>query len=167
VESLGLHIPSLIVYLVNFGILLLLLYLFAYKPILRMLDQRSQRIRESLEAAESTKQQAAQSQAEMKAQLEESRREAQRLIEEARQMADRYRQEEQAHARQEVEAFIAKAREDIRHERDDVMEEVRKHFADLAIVAAEKVVQRSVDRRVHAELIEQVLKEGEQIKGKG
>ena len=51
-ETLGIHFPSLAIYLVNFLLVLILLYLFAYKLILRLMDQRADRIRESLEAAE-------------------------------------------------------------------------------------------------------------------
>ena len=51
-ETLGIHFPSLAIYLVNFLLVLILLYLFAYKPILRLMDQRADRIMESLEAAE-------------------------------------------------------------------------------------------------------------------
>ena len=50
--DLGFHWPSLVVYLVNFVLLLGILYAVGYKPILRMLDQRSERIRESVEAVE-------------------------------------------------------------------------------------------------------------------
>ena len=78
-ESLGFHIPSLIVYLVNFGILLGLLYLFAYKPILRLMDQRSDRIRESLEAADRAREEASRSQQDIQQQINEARIEGQRL----------------------------------------------------------------------------------------
>ena len=57
-ETLGIHFPSLAIYLVNFLLVLLLLYLFAYKPILRLMDQRADRIRESLEAADTARQEA-------------------------------------------------------------------------------------------------------------
>ena len=51
-ETLGIHYPSLLIYLANFLLVLVLLRLFAYKPILRLMDQRADRIRESLEASE-------------------------------------------------------------------------------------------------------------------
>ena len=50
--ELGFHLPSLIVFVANFSILLAVLYAFGYKRILAMLDQRSDRIRESLEEGE-------------------------------------------------------------------------------------------------------------------
>ena len=164
-EKLGLHLPTLIIYLVNFGILLLLLYVFAYKRILRVMDQRSERIRESLEAADKARDEAARSQADTQAQINEARIEGQRLIEQAREMADRYRGEEMDKARQEAEAFISRARADIQRERDAAVQEVRSHFADLAITAAERVIERSLDRDAHGELIAKVLEEGAKLPG--
>ena len=61
-ESLGFHWPSLIVYLVNFLIVLGVLYRMGYKPILRMLDERSKRIETSLAAAEKASKESAHSQ---------------------------------------------------------------------------------------------------------
>ena len=162
--ELGVNLPSLIAYLVNFGILLGILYLFAYKPLLRVLDQRAQRIRESLDAADQARTAAASSQAAIQQQLDEARREGQRLLDQAREAAGRYREEEMGRARQEAEAFIARARTDIQRERDAAVEEVRTHFGDLAIAAAERVIRRSVDRRAHHELIAQVLEEGGSLK---
>ena len=161
--SLGFHIPSLIVYLVNFGILLGLLYLFAYKPILRLMDQRSDRIRESLEAADRAREEASRSQQDTQQQINEARIEGQRLLDEARDMAERYRNEEMDRARQEAESFVARAREDIQRERDVAIQEVRGHFADLAISAAERVIERSLDRDAHGDLIAQVLDEGDTL----
>jgi F-type H+-transporting ATPase subunit b len=163
VEDLGLNIPSLIIFLVNFLILLGILYIFAYKPILRVMDQRSDRIRESLEAADRAREDAGRSQQDTQRQLNEARAEGQRLIEQAREMAERYRSDERDRARQEAETFIARAREDIQRERDAAIQEVRGHFAGLAIAAAERVIERSLDRDTHSELIAQVLEEGDTL----
>ena len=122
--QLGFNIPSLIVFLVNFAILLGILYIFAYKPILRVMDQRTARIKEGLEAAELARQEAAQSQDTTQRQLAEARREGQRLLDQARETAERYREEERQRAHQEAETFITRAREDIQRERDTVIGEV-------------------------------------------
>ncbi|MFQ5860169.1 MAG: F0F1 ATP synthase subunit B [Dehalococcoidia bacterium] len=165
-EQLGFHIPTLVVYIVNFVILLGLLYLFGYKPLLRIMDQRAQRIREGLEAAERAREEAAQARQEMEHQMRAAHQEGQALMEQARQMAERYREEERAKAQQEVEAFLAKARESIQRERDAAIEEVQRHFAELAILAAERVVERSLDRAAHRHLIDKVLEEAQGL-GKG
>ena len=163
--ELGFHWPSLVVYVVNFSILLVILYAVGYKPILRILDQRSNRIRDNLEQAERIQKESAERQEQMQQQLQEARREGQGLIEEARALADRYREEERQRARQEAETFLTRARADIQRERDNAIEEVREQFADLAITAAERVIRRSLDKDAHKEIIEQVLEESGQLGG--
>ena len=161
--ELGFHWPSLVVYLVNFTILLGILYAVGYKPILRVLDQRSNRIRDSLEQAERIQKESAERQEQMEQQLREARREGQVLIEQARELADRFREEERERARQAAETFLTRARADIQRERDNAIEEVKHHFADLAITAAERVIRRSLDRDAHNDIIDQVLEESSQI----
>ncbi len=165
--ELGLNIPTLIVYVVNFLILLGVLYVFAYRPLLGAMDQRSERIRESLAAADRAREEAASSQAAIREQLNEARRDGQRLLDQAREAAERYREEEMQRARAEAEAFVERARQDIRRERDAAIEEVRAGFGDLAITAAERVINRSLDRDAHQDLIIQVLEESGQTLGKG
>ena len=163
-ETLGIHVPSLLIFLVNFLLLLVILRLFAYRPILRLMDQRADRIRESLEASERARDEAASSQEAVEAQLVEARREAQRIVEQARETSERFRGEEMDRARNEAESFVERARADIQRERDVVIEEVRASFGDLAMTAAERVVRRSLDRQAHEDLITQVLEEGESLR---
>ena len=161
--ALGINLPGLITQLVSFVILFVVLKKLLYKPILRMLDQRSGRIKESLETAERVRQEATDSQEEMRKQLETARSEGQQLISQARETADRFRQEEIAKARQDIDAERARAQANIQRERDAAIEELRREFAGLAITAAEHVIRRSIDESTHRELIDQVLEEGAQV----
>lgn len=163
--DLGINLPSLIAYVLNFVVLLGILFFFAYKPLLRVLDQRSERIRQSLEAADRAREEAASSREAIEEQLTGARREGQRLLDQAREAADRFRGEEMDRARQEAETFVERARTDIQRERDAAIEEVRANFGDLAITAAERVIRRSLDRRAHEDLIAQVLEEGDRAAG--
>ncbi len=163
-ETLGIHFPSLAIYLVNFVLVLVLLYLFAYKPILKLMDERAERIRESLEAADLARQEAASSQEAIQEQITEARREGQRIMDQTREAADRFRTEEMDKARLEAEAFVERAKADIARERDTALQEVRASFGDLAITAAERVIRSSLDRTAHESLIAQVLEEGESLR---
>ncbi len=165
--ELGINLPSLIAYLLNFLILLGILYLMAYKPILRLLDQRAERIRESLAAADQARQEATSAREAIEEQINEARREGQRLLEQAREASDRFRTEEMDRPRGEAETFIERAHADIQRERDAAIQEVRANFGELAITAAERVIRRSLDRQVHQELISQVLEEGGSASGNG
>ncbi len=165
--ELGINLPSLIAYLLNFLILLGILYLLAYKPIIRLLDQRAERIRESLAAADQARQEATSAREAIEEQINEARREGQRLLDQAREASDRFRGEEMDRARGEAEAFIERAHTDIQRERDAAIQEVRANFGELAITAAERVIRRSLDRQAHQELISQVLEEGGSASGNG
>ena len=145
--------------------LLVILYAVGYKRILRMLDERSERIRESVEAAERVRQESVVQHEEMEKRLEEGRHEGQAVLNQAREMADRYREEEREKARQEAEAFVARARDDIQRERDAAIDQVRRNFAGLAILAAERVIERSLDESAHRDIIEKVLEESPNVNG--
>ena len=156
-DELGLNVPVLVAQLVNFFILLVLLRMFLYRPILDMLDRRSQRIREGLEAADQSKEQAAQAEQEVARQLEEARRQGQSLIGQAQETANRLQEEARSQARREGEALLERARSEIQLERDQASAELRREFGDLTVSAAEKVIGQSLDRQAHRRLIDEVL----------
>lgn len=160
--ELGLNVPALISYLINYVVLLVLLGALAYRPLLNALDSRVESIRESLAAADRAREEAATSRSAIEEELNEARREGQRLLDQAREAAERFREEEMGRARQAAEEFSERAQADIARERDAAINEVRAAFGDLAISAAERIIRRSVDRQAHQELIDQVLAEGEQ-----
>ena len=163
--QLGLNLPLLITQIVTFVILLVLLRLFAYKPIMRMMDERSKRIRESMDAADAAKQASLHAEEEAKKRLDEASREGQERIERAAKAGEDLKQKAQADARREWDALIGRARVEIQRERDDAVNGVRKEFADLTVLAAGKVIERSLDKEQHRELIEKVLQEGEKKQG--
>lgn len=167
IGALGIDLNSLIVYLVNFAVLALILYFLAYKRVLGMLDARSSRIRESLEEADRVRQEAAEQQAALQRSLDEGRQEGQRVLAEAREAAGQYREQQQAQARTEADAMLERARDEIRSERDAALEQVRAEFAGLAVTAAERIINRSLDADAHRDLIDQVLAEGESARGQG
>lgn len=159
IGALGVDLGSLLVYLVNFGVLLVILYFFAYKRILAMLDERSNRIKESLDEAERVRRESEEHKAEMQRTFAEGRQEGQRMLADAREIAERYREEQATQAQSDAERFKEDAREDIRRERDAALEEVRKQFANLAVSAAERIIHRTIDGKAHQDLIEEVLAE--------
>ena len=162
--ALGINLPGLIAQIVNFAILLTILYIAAYKPVLRMLDQRSERIKDSMERAEAVKQETERVKQEMQAELDEARKQGQAAIAQASQMGERLKAEARQEALKQAEALIARAQSEIVRERDEAIAELRKEFVDLTILAAGKVINRSLDEASHKQLIEQVLEESAQLR---
>jgi len=157
VDALGINLPGLIVQLVNFTLLLFVLRLVLYKPILKMLDQRRERIAESLQAADSMKQQAAAAETQVQEELAKARVEGQALIAAAQQNASRIQEDARTQAKTEADALVARARQEIELERDNAIARLRSEFADLTVSAAEKVINQSLDRSAHQRLIEETL----------
>lgn len=158
-EALGINLPGLIAQLINFGLLFYLLNRFAFPRITAMLDERAQRIRESLEAAERARQAAAASQANVQAQLDEARRAGQAIIEQATRTADQLRGQLMEQAQREREAFMVRARAEFALERDKAVAELRRQFADLTIAAAERVINESLDASKHQRIVAEVLEQ--------
>ncbi|MBE9482869.1 MAG: F0F1 ATP synthase subunit B [Chloroflexi bacterium] len=163
-EGLGISIPTLIAQIVNFAILFGLLYLVAYKPLMRIFDERSRRVKESIEQTEDIKKQAARAEEDSKKRIEEAGREGQVMIAKALSDGEEVRRQAREGAGLEAEAIIARARAEIQRERDGIIDELHSQFADLTIMAAGKIIDRSLDKEEHRQLIDNVLKESSTFK---
>ncbi len=163
-EDLGFNLPLLGAFVINFVILFGLLSVVLYRPVLKMLDERQAKIKESMEQAEQMKEQMARSEEQIKAHLGTARREGQDIITQATQIGEKLEEEAKDKARQEAESLIAKAQVEIGRERDKAIDELRKEFVDIAIKAAEKVISKTLDKKKHQELIDEALEESTTFK---
>ena len=158
-DALGINLTGLITQIVSFLILFLLLSKLLYRPVVGMLDQRAEKIRSSLESAERATEEIAKSEDAIRDQLNEAKSQGQLLIAQARETAEKFREEEMAKVRRELDEERLRARENIEREKIAAVEELRSGFAGLAIVAAEKIINDSLDVDVHKRLIQEVLEQ--------
>lgn len=163
-SSLGIDPATLLAQVINVIILFGLLYLVAYKPLMRMLDERSKRIKDSMEQTEQIKQQAERAEEEAAKRIADAGKEGEEVIARAMRTGEEVRKEAQAQAKQEAETLISRARAEIQQERNEAVGELRKEFADLTVTAAEKVIDRSLDKKAHRQLIDKVLEESPELK---
>lgn len=165
--TLGLNLPSLLIQLLNFLLLLLLLRRLLYKPVLRRLEQRSQRIRNDLDEARRLREEAERDRLEYRTQLERARDEARAVLEEANQVSERIREQALLDAEGQSARLLERAREGIARERDLAITELRREVADLAIAAASRVVRRALDTPAQRQLVREVLAELNGVSGDG
>jgi len=159
-EDLGITLPQLLTQLISFLILFFALYKMAYKPIMGMLDSRAEKIKESLEAAETARLEAASSAEKVEAEIATARIEGQKIIADMSDAAKKVGEQIELKARGEADAILAKNEAAIAQATTAAVEEIRKEFAGLAIAAAEKIVEGSLDAKAHSNLIDKVLEEG-------
>ena len=160
-RPLGIDPALMIAYLINFVLLLFLLRLFLYRPILKMLAERRQRIQESLEEADRVRQEAEVQRSQYQHELEEARKTSQDAASRAAQETERRRDDILAEARKDAEQVREQALQQIEVERQQAMAEMQHQVADLAIELARKVVGETVavDEQAQRKLIQQFLQE--------
>src|ERR1700741_4603529 len=118
IADLGINVPVLIANIVNFTVLLIVLRLVAWGPLMKMLDERREKIAESLSGAEQGKGQAAESAPQGQEQGDTARREAQQLIAQAQEISTRIQADARTQSQADAEATLARARNEIQQERD-------------------------------------------------
>lgn len=161
-EQLGIDPGVFIAQVVNFFLLLALLTVVLYRPVTRMLHERSERIAKGLADAEMAEKRAAQAEADYQKRLEEARREAQAILNQAREAAEKERQAILARAQSEAQELRVRTEEELARERREAMASLQGQVADLAIDAAGQVLGQAVDSAAHRQLVRDFLSRLEQ-----
>jgi F-type H+-transporting ATPase subunit b len=157
--SLGINLPLLVVFIINFIVLFVLLRIFLYKPVLKMLDERAKRTKEGMELAEATKKEYEQARVEVQKQIEKGRQEAQAIIAQTMQVGERLKEESRQEATKQAQVIVDRTRAELGAERDKIVEDLRREFVNISISAAEKVIKETLDKEKHRKLIEETLQE--------
>lgn len=145
--ALGVEWGFLISQLVNFIILLVLLRMFLYRPILNMLEQRKERIAQSMKDAERVSAAAREAEQEKAKILDAARREAQEIRAGAARDTEKIAQDIRARAEQEATEIRMKAQADAQAQAESILADANKQIADLAIAATEKLLGRELAQR--------------------
>jgi len=150
-EKLGISLGYIVFQIFNFSIICILLYAWAYKPILKMLDNRKQKIAQGLEDARIASEARANAEQDAAKLMAEAQNKANQVVRESTERAETAALE----IRTTAEADATKAREaalaEVHVERDRMLGDLRSQIAALAIAAAQKLVGESLDeKRQHA-----------------
>ena len=157
--GLGINLGYLISQIINFALLLVLLRVFLYTPVVRMLDRRREKIKTDLEEAEAARSQAEASRQEYETQLEEAKEERRSILAQAREQADKMREEILENARAEAQVLVAKTEEDMEALRQQALAGAQDEIVEVALAAAGKVVGESLDEKAHRRLIQEFIAE--------
>ncbi|MEN6390324.1 MAG: F0F1 ATP synthase subunit B [Syntrophomonas sp.] len=145
--------------LVNFLILLSLIYKFGYGPINSMLEQRTTTIESSLKHAEEVKAEVEEMRKETQANLADSRREAQEIVARATKAADDAKNEIIGKAKEDASGIKNKATAEIAAATEAAKAELKDTAASLAMFAAEKVLGRAITEDDHKTMVKQFVNE--------
>lgn len=138
-QTLGIYWPKLIAQTVNFGIVLFVLWRFAYKPVLELLAQRREKIAESVANADKIKAELARTEAARQEILDKANTSANKFIEEARAAAAKVLEVETQKAIATANQIIAKAKESNDAELARMKTELRREVGRLVVSTTAKV----------------------------
>jgi len=149
-ERLGINSGFLLAQIINFIIVALILWALVWRPLMKALETRRERIAKGLEDARAAEQRLAEASREADKLMEQRRIEANRLVEEARARSEEQTRALIEQAKREAESIRAKAREEALAERDSILAGVRDQVARIAIAATERLVGSLDEQRAQA-----------------
>lgn len=159
--DLGITGWNLAVQMVAFILFIYVFWRWALGPIVGMLENRQNTIRESLEEAERMRREMAEAEERNEQILAEARRDAQEVLANAREQAEQNVARSREQAQEQADEMIAKAQEVISAETEQARQQLRQEIADLAVDAASKIVRANLDRDAQSRLIEQAIAEAD------
>ncbi len=151
--------PLIVYTTITFLLLVILLGKFGFGPLIKVLEARERKIRESIEQAEHARLEAERLLKEYEEKLTEARAEAQKLIAEGKSLGENLRADIMQKSEEEAKRMIVKAEEQINRDVEQAIKELRAEVATLSIDLASKVIEKELNEKAHEELIDKYLSE--------
>lgn len=151
--SMGINIPFLIFQIANFIVLFVVIKKMLWKPMIRVMDERSQRIAKGLEDAKAAEASKASAQADKEKILEEARAEGKAIVDQAAKEGGQRREQIVDDARKEASKIVEDARKQAQVSRDSLLGESQGQIVALAISAANKIIGESLDQAKQQKLV--------------
>ncbi|MFZ2970091.1 MAG: F0F1 ATP synthase subunit B [Minisyncoccia bacterium] len=157
-EKLGLDLNLLIAQIVNFVLLLVALQYLAYKPILKLLNDRTEKIEKSLRQAKKIEEELQRTEETKLSEIKKAKEDAQKIIKEAYEMSEKRSLEAIEKTKGKTKEIVEKAKQEIRAEKENSIREAKKEIADISIQIAEKIIGGNISEENQRRSIDEVLK---------
>ena len=144
---------TILAQILNFVILVIFLRAVAYKPVCRLLEQRSQKIQSDLDKAEADKREAQQTLAQYRQTLQEANIRAQEIIANAEKSARDTHDAKILETKRDIEQIKKNAADEIQRERAQAMDQMKSEVVALSLLAAGKVIGKNIDNKENERLI--------------
>ena len=158
-RTFGIDGPYVLAQIINFVIVALILWFFAFKPVQRTLEDRQKKISDGLQYADDMKAQLADAEQKHAATLKQASQEAQQILKEARANAQALSDRESQAAAARAEDIVKKAQQAARNEREQMMAEVRQEISALVVQTTKKVLQQELSEEQRARFSEAASRE--------
>jgi F-type H+-transporting ATPase subunit b len=158
-DKLGIDWRLLIGQLINFFVLLFILWKLLYKPLVGMLEKRSKKIAKSLEDAEAITLRLREVEEEVKTQIAKARGEAQILLEEAKKGGETLKKEILAEAKEKSLQIVEDGKKQLLDEKESMVRIARVEIGGLILTALDQILGKGIPNELDSKLIEKAIKE--------
>ena len=155
--SLGLNPQIFIFQLINFALVVLVIWFLILKPLTKKMAERKILIDESLDKAREIEGSLQLSQQKYQEKIDEAKVEASKIMQQARNEADKAGLRLKEKAKKDIELLITQARRNIESERQEAVTQVRKEAASLIVLSIEKILEEKYSDKLDKKFIEQVV----------
>lgn len=149
----------LIAQIVNFAILLFILKRFMYKPLLKVLDERKQKITKSLKDADEIEERLKKIEQDRDEKLKETALEVKGILKEAAENADTIIAAAHDKAGKDIEKLMEKSKQSLELEKEKLHQEIRGEMADLIALGLQKVAGKIITEKDKKDLLDKSIKE--------
>ncbi len=158
-EKLGINLTSFFFQTINFLIIFFVLAKFVFPIIIKMLEERKQKIEEGIKNADKVKSELLHIEEKYKEELQKAQQEAKRIIENAKEETERIRKETIAKAQQEAQQILAKTQEEIKQKEKNALKNITSQAIQISMLVAENILKDKIGTINQTELIQRSLKE--------
>lgn len=146
--------------LITFSVLFFVLWKFGWPVMIKMMKDREENIKQSLEAADRAKMEMQQLQCDNELLLKQAQEERDEMLKETKALKEKMLEEAKLNAQQEAQRIIMDAREAINYEKLHAMTELKNQIANLSIEIAEDLLKHELsDKQKSNEIIENRISE--------
>ena len=142
---------------VTFIALMIVLYKFAWKPILNALKQRENAIKDSLEQAEKAKEESKQILSENQNSLAKAEDEARKIIEQSKHYAEGLKEQILKDSKEQAKKLIEEASAEIDRKKDAAFSELKNQVAEISVKAAEKILRENLDAQKNKQIVDKYI----------
>ncbi len=159
IKTFHIDVKLLLAQMINFTVVIGVLYKFAYKPLLKNMKEREMVIKRGLDDALKAQQQIEEADKIREEKIIQAKKEARKIIEEAQKIAEKNKENFLVKTREEAEKIIKKAKEEIASQKSIAIKEAKKEVGELVVLLVEKILKEELTSEKKEELFRKALKE--------
>jgi F-type H+-transporting ATPase subunit b len=150
--------PGLTIWtVVTFIILMVILRSVAWKPLLKVLKEREEFVKDSLEKAEAARTESEKMFEENKVKMEAAEKEAQEIIAQGREYAEKLKSQLLEESKEEARKMVDSAKDEIARKNQEAFSQLKNQIADIAVQAAEKIIKENLDKEKQEKLVNKFI----------